>query len=45
MTDVIPCLYAAMLIGISTAVAAVIGFWAGRMREQLALLEILRPET
>jgi zinc transporter ZupT len=42
---VIPCLYAAMLIGISTAVAAVIGFWAGRMREQLALLEILRPET
>ena len=45
MTELIPCLYAAMLIGGSTAVAAAIGFWAGRMREQLALLEILRPET
>ena len=45
MTGLIPCLYAAFLIGASTAIAAVIGFWAGRMREQLALLEILRPET
>lgn len=45
MNDWLPCLYAAMLIGLSTAIAGTIGFWAGRMREQLALLEIFRPET
>ena len=45
MTDLIPCPYAAILIGGSTVIAAVIGFWVGRMREQLALLEVLRPET
>ena len=45
MTDWLPCAYASILIGGSTAMAAVIGFWTGRMREQLALLEILHPET
>jgi len=28
-----------------TVIAAVIGFLAGRMREQLALLETFRPKT
>ena len=37
MSDWLPCPYAAVLIGGSTVIAAVIGFWAGRMREQLAL--------
>lgn len=45
MNDWLPCLYAAALIGGTTVVAAIIGFMAGRMREQLALLEIFRPET
>ena len=45
MTDLMPCPYAATLIGLATVIAAVLGFWIGRMREQLALLEILRPET
>ena len=45
MTEWLPCPYAAMWIGASTVIAAVIGFLAGRMREQLALLEIFRPET
>ena len=45
MTDLLPCPYAATLIGLATVIAAVLGFWIGRMREQLALLEILRPET
>ena len=45
MTEWLPCPYAAMWIGASTVVAAAIGFWAGRMREQLALLETFRPET
>ena len=45
MTEWLPCPYAAMLIGASTVIAGVIGFWAGRMREQLALLETFRPET
>ncbi len=44
MSDWLPCSYAAMLIGISTVIAAAIGFWAGRMREQLALLEMFRPD-
>ena len=45
MTDLLPCPYAATLIGLSSVGAAILGFWIGRMREQLALLEILRPET
>jgi putative Mn2+ efflux pump MntP len=45
MNDLLPCPYAATLIGLTTLVAAVMGFWIGRMREQLALLEVLRPET
>ena len=36
---------AALLIGATTVVAAAVGFVAGRMREQLALLETFRPET
>jgi hypothetical protein len=43
MNDWLPCPYAAMLIGTSTVIAAVFGFYAGRMREQLALLELFRP--
>ncbi len=45
MNDWMPCPYAASLIGLSTIIAAVVGFWIGRMREQLALLEAFRPET
>lgn len=45
MTELLPCPYAAALIGVSSVGAAILGFWIGRMREQLALLEILRPET
>ena len=44
-TNLLPCPYAAMLIGLTSAVAAGFGFWIGRMREQLALLETLHPET
>ena len=42
---VAPAAYAAMLIGGSKVIAAVIGFLAGRMREQLALLRAFRLET
>ena len=45
MTDLIPCLYAALLIGATAVTAAAAGFVAGRVREQLALLETFRPET
>ncbi len=45
MIDFLPCAYAATLIGGSTVIAAIIGFMAGRMREQLALLEVFRPES
>jgi hypothetical protein len=44
MTDWLPCAYAAMLMGASAVIAGAIGFVAGRMREQLALLELFRPE-
>jgi hypothetical protein len=44
MNDWMPCFYAAMLMGGSSVVVAFIGFMAGRMREQLALLEMFRPE-
>ncbi len=43
MNDWLPCGYALSLIGVSMVIAAAAGFWAGRMREQLALLEIFRP--
>ena len=43
MNDWLPCGYALSLIGLSMVIAAVAGYWAGRMREQLALLEMLRP--
>jgi hypothetical protein len=39
MTDWMPCLYALVLMGL----AAAVGFWLGRMREQLALLEMCKP--
>lgn len=45
MNDWLPCPYAASLISLATLIAAAMGFWIGRMREQLALLETLRPET
>jgi putative Mn2+ efflux pump MntP len=45
LNDWLPCPYAASLIGLATVIAAVLGFWIGRMREQLALLETLHPET
>lgn len=44
MNDWLPCIYAAILIGTSSAIAGVVGFLAGRMREQLHLLETFRPE-
>ena len=44
MSDWMPCLYAAVLIGLSAAVAWGLGYWAGRVREQRALLGILTPE-
>ena len=43
MNDWLPCPYIASLVGLATVVAAALGFWIGRMREQLALLEIFRP--
>ncbi len=45
MNDWLPCLYATTLIGAGTVAAAILGFMVGRMREQLALLEIFRPES
>jgi hypothetical protein len=39
MTEWLPCLYALFLMG----VAATAGFWLGRLREQLALLEMCKP--
>lgn len=42
--DWIPCAYALSLIGIGMAVAAVASYHLGRWREQLSLLEALRPE-
>jgi hypothetical protein len=44
MTNWLPCLYATGLIAAGSAVAATLGYWAGRWREQLWLLEILKPE-
>jgi hypothetical protein len=39
MTEWLPCIYALALMG----AAAAAGFWLGRMREQLALLEMCKP--
>ncbi len=41
----LPCWYASLWILGSIAVALVAGYSLGRMREQLVLLEILRPEA
>jgi hypothetical protein len=43
MSDLLPCLYALMLIVCGAGSAAALGFWAGRWREQLHLLELMRP--
>lgn len=45
MTDWMPCNYALALVAAGMATAGMVGFWLGRWREQLALLEILHPET
>jgi hypothetical protein len=44
MNDLLPCLYALVLMAGSAVAAAAVGFWAGRWREQLSLLELLKPE-
>jgi membrane protein DedA with SNARE-associated domain len=44
MSNWLPCLYATALIAIGSAVSAVAGYWLGRWREQLWLLEIFKPE-
>ena len=44
MNSWLPCGYAFTLIGVGMVIAAAAGFWAGRKREQLALLEMFRPE-
>ena len=44
MSDWIPCAYAVTLIGIGMAAAGAASYLLGRWREQLRLLEILRPE-
>ena len=45
MIDWLPCAYASVLMGVCTVIAGTLGFWVGRMREQLALLETFRPDT
>ena len=40
VTNWLPCSYASVLI----LAAAAVGFWLGRWREQLALLQLLKPE-
>jgi membrane protein DedA with SNARE-associated domain len=44
MTHWLPCLYATVLITAGSAVAAALGYLVGRWREQLWLLEILKPQ-
>ena len=39
----LPCWYAALWILGSITIALVAGYYLGRMREQLSLLELLRP--
>ena len=41
----LPCGYTFTLIVVGMVIAAAAGFWAGRKRGQLALLETFRPET
>ena len=45
MTTWTLCEYALMLIFGGVAAAGMVGFWLGRYREQLALLETFQPET
>ncbi len=44
MSDYLPCLYALVLIISGIVGAAVAGFELGRWREQLSLLELLKPQ-
>lgn len=44
MNTWMPCGYAVGLMVVSAALALVVGYGLGRWREQLALLETLRPE-
>ncbi len=44
MNDWLPCLYALALIGTASAIAGIVGYWLGRWREQLWLLEVCKPE-
>jgi hypothetical protein len=44
MTDWLPCLYAAILISSTGLIFAVIGYYVGRWREQMWLLEVCQPE-
>jgi hypothetical protein len=44
MSDLLPCLYALTLIICGAGAAAVIGFRVGRWREQLSLLELMKPD-
>lgn len=44
MTDWLPCLYALLLIAMGCAFSSALGYRVGRWREQLALLEICKPE-
>ena len=44
MTDWMPCDYALALIAGGMAASGMVGFWLGRWREQLALLEVFHPE-
>lgn len=41
----LPTWYASIWIFVSMGIALVAGYELGRMREQLALLEVLRPEV
>lgn len=43
MNDWLPCLYATALIAIGSAFSVALGYWLGRWREQLWLLEICKP--
>ena len=45
MTAWLPFAYASVLIGVCKVIAGALGFWAGQLREQLALSEAFRPET
>ena len=45
MTELLPCPYAATLVGLSSVGTTILAFWIGQMLEHLALLETIGPET